>query len=107
MQRSGETCEAAGVDFAEEVFALVEKIPPGRVLTYGSIADHLQRGGARGVGGVMAREGYAVAWWRVVKANGSLPPHLMLDAQQEWKREGTPVRNGRVVVADAMWQIGD
>lgn len=95
------------MDFAEEVLALVERIPPGRVLTYGAVADRLQRGGARGVGGVMAREGYAVPWWRVVKASGSLPPHLMIDAQAEWKREGTPVKNGRVDIAEAMWTFDD
>lgn len=95
------------VDFTEEVLAFVERIPAGRVVTYGLIADHLAgaglRGGARQVGRVMALEGAAVPWWRVVRANGSLPPHLMLDAQKEWSREKTPVKRGRVDVAEAVW----
>ncbi len=94
-------------DFTEAVLAFVERIPPGRVVTYGLIADHLASGGhgggARHVGKVMALEGAAVPWWRVVRANGSLPPHLMLDAQREWAREDTPVKRGRVDVEAAVW----
>jgi alkylated DNA nucleotide flippase Atl1 len=86
------------------VLTFVEQVPPGRVVTYGLIADHIGRGGARHVGRVMALEGAAVPWWRVVRADGSLPPHLMVDAQREWSRERTPVKRGRVDVAAAIWQ---
>ena len=55
--------------FTEDVLEMVETIPVGRVLTYGAIADRLGRGGPRGVGGVMAREGHGVPWWRVVRAD--------------------------------------
>ncbi|EFQ82831.1 6-O-methylguanine DNA methyltransferase, DNA binding domain protein [Aeromicrobium marinum DSM 15272] len=89
-------------EFTEQVLAVVESIPVGRVLTYGLIADAVGRGGPRQVGGVMARDGEAVCWWRVVRADGSLPPHLMIEAQQRWKDEGTPVRRGRVDVARAV-----
>lgn len=89
-------------EFVEAVLALVEQIPPGRVVPYGLIAARLGRGGARQVGAVMAREGHGVPWWRVVRANGSLPPHLVVDAQEHWTLERTPVRNGRVVVAEAL-----
>jgi alkylated DNA nucleotide flippase Atl1 len=90
-------------DFTEAVLAFVERVPPGRVVTYGLIADHLGRGGARHVGRVMALDGAAVPWWRVVRADGTLPPHLMLDAQKAWADEKTPVRRGRVDVATAVW----
>ena len=50
----------------------------------------------------MSQYGESVPWWRVVRANGTLPPHLMLDAQEHWALEGTPVRNGRVDVAKAV-----
>lgn len=91
--------------FTDAVLALVETIPPGRVVTYGFIADRLGQGGPRQVGRVMATDGFEVPWWRVVKANGALPPHLIVDAQQLWRDEGTPVRNGRVDVAAAHWRI--
>jgi alkylated DNA nucleotide flippase Atl1 len=82
---------------------VVDRIPAGRVMTYGAIAEYLGRGGPRGVGGVMARDGAAVAWWRVVRANGTLPAHLMPDAQEHWFVEGTALRRGIVDVAQAAW----
>ncbi|GAA2066824.1 MGMT family protein [Williamsia deligens] len=93
-------------EFAAAVLDVVDAIPPGRVMTYGDIAEYLQRGGPRGVGGVMAREGVAVTWWRVVRANGTLPAHLVVDAQEHWHIEGTPLRRGVVDVAAARWWPG-
>lgn len=75
-------------------------------MTYGDIAAYLQRGGARGVGGVMARHGDAVSWWRVVRVSGLLPAHLMIEAQLQWHREGTPVRAGGVDLETARWDPG-
>ncbi|MFT4298032.1 MAG: MGMT family protein [Aeromicrobium sp.] len=92
-----------GLDFTEAVLSLVEEIPPGRVLTYGLIAERLGCGGPRQVGGVMARDGHAVPWWRVVRADGLLPAYLMGQAQQEWSRERTPVKRGRVDITQAVW----
>lgn len=89
-------------EFTEAVLQVVEQIPEGCVATYGLIAERLGRGGARQVGKVMSLEGQAVPWWRVVRANGTLPPHLMVDAQQHWRDERTPVRNGRVIVREAL-----
>ena len=93
--------------FTAEVLAVVDRIPAGRVMTYGAIADYVGRGGPRGVGGVMARDGEAVAWWRVVRANGTLPSHLMMDAQEHWYVEGTALRRGIVDVAQAGWYPAD
>lgn len=89
-------------EFTEAVLSIVETIPPGCVATYGLIAERIGRGGARQVGRVMSIHGQAVPWWRVVRANGTLPVHLMIDAQQYWRDEQTPVRNGRVIVKDAL-----
>lgn len=93
------------MNFTERVLELVERVPPGKVVTYGLIADAIGHGGARHVGRVMALEGAAVSWWRVVRANGTLPPHLMTDAQERWRAEGTPVRRGRVDVPAAIWTV--
>jgi alkylated DNA nucleotide flippase Atl1 len=102
--RSDESCNGDELkDFDEAVLEVVDRIPPGRVMTFGAIAEYLGRGGPRGVGGVMARHGFAVAWWRVVRANGTLPPHLMVDAQPHWLIENTPVRRGLVHVSQAAW----
>ena len=51
-------------DYAELVLSVVEQIPPGRVATYGDIAEMVGRGGPRQVGHVMAllrRRGSVVA----------------------------------------------
>lgn len=91
-------------EYAEAVLALVEQVPPGRVTTYGAVADLLGRGGPRQVGNVMASQGGGVPWWRVIRADGTVPPHLGPEALQEWWAEGTPLRpSGRVDVAVAFW----
>ena len=91
-------------EYAEAVLDLVERVPPGRVTTYGAVADHLARGGPRQVGTVMATYGGGVPWWRVIRADGTVPPHLGPEALQAWWAEGTPLRpSGRVDVAAAFW----
>jgi methylated-DNA-protein-cysteine methyltransferase related protein len=57
------------------VYALVKKIPRGRVLTYGGVARALRlAGGARTAGRAMAAcpSGRGIPWHRVVGAGGRL-----------------------------------
>ena len=49
-------------------------------------------GGPRLVGSVMAAHGGPVPWWRVVRADGSLPPSHQDEARQAYLEEGTPLR---------------
>lgn len=91
-------------EYVEAVLAIVEQIPPGRVTTYGAIADALGRFGARRVGNVMATHGGGVPWWRVVRADGSLPPSHQDEARQTYLEEGTPLRSsGNVDIRAAFW----
>ena len=90
-------------DFAEAVLDLVESIPPGRVLSYGDIAELLGRGGPRAVGTVLARYGSGVPWWRVLRTSGLPPRCHERAALTHYADEGTPVRGGRVVMAQARW----
>ena len=98
----------AGVDpeeYVERVLAVVEQIPPGRVCTYGAIADHVGSGGPRKVGRVMSQYGGPVPWWRVVRADGSLPPSHDDEARAAYLDERTPLRpSGRVDMPQAYWQ---
>ena len=41
-------------EYAEKVLEVAELIPPGRVMTYGDVAEWLGEGGPRQVGRVMA-----------------------------------------------------
>ncbi len=81
-------------DLAARVLDVVRRIPSGRVLTYGDVAA-LAAGDAtaRDVGQVLLRHGEAddVPWWRVLRVDGTPPPHL-LDRQLGLLRaEGTPL----------------
>jgi len=79
-------------DFASRVLDVAEAIPPGRVMSYGDIADYLGRGGPRQVGRVMALWGGGVAWWRVIHADGSLLAGHEREAAANYAGEGTPMR---------------
>jgi alkylated DNA nucleotide flippase Atl1 len=83
--------------FVEAVLSTVEGIPPGRVSTYGAIAD-VVGSGPRLVGRVMALYGAPVPWWRVVRADGTLPPSHHREALARYREEATPLR-GRVTDA--------
>ena len=94
-------------EYVEEVLGYVERIPRGRVSTYGAIADAVG-GGPRQVGSVMSRHGGPVPWWRVVRADGSLPPSHEVEARQAYLEEGTPLRpSGSVDIVRAFWAPGD
>ena len=58
----------------ERIYALVARIPPGRVATYGQLARIEGRCTSRMVGYAMAAlpEGRALPWHRVVNARGSV-----------------------------------
>ncbi|MEV6023468.1 MGMT family protein [Streptomyces sp. NPDC052036] len=84
--------EDALPEYAERVLDLAERIPPGRVMTYGDVAEWLEEGGPRQVGRVMALYGGAVPWWRVVRADGALLAGHELDALGHYRDEGTPLR---------------
>jgi alkylated DNA nucleotide flippase Atl1 len=95
-------------DYVEQVLTIVERVPPGRVTTYGLIAEALGRGGPRQVGAVMASYGGPVPWWRVVRADGSLPDSHGPEARQAYLAEGTPLRrSGAVDIRAAVWLPDD
>ena len=83
-------------EYVELVLRCVEQVPPGRVTTYGAIAEVVGEvaggGGPRQVGSIMAAYGGPVPWWRVVRADGSLPPSHDAEARQAYLAEGTPLR---------------
>ncbi|MDK1476295.1 MGMT family protein [Streptomyces sp. 549] len=98
-------------DYTERVLEVTELIPPGRVMTYGDIAEWLGTGGPRQVGRVMALHGAAVPWWRVVRADGRPLPGSERRALAHYRAEGTPLRPGadppRLDMRQARWDGGD
>ncbi|MFH8723954.1 MGMT family protein [Streptomyces termitum] len=78
--------------YAERVLDVADRIPPGRVMTYGDVAEWLGEGGPRQVGRVMSLYGGAAPWWRVVRSDGTLLPGHELRALGHYREEGTPLR---------------
>lgn len=109
MSADEATGEPAGVvaEFADQVLNVVEQIPAGRVMSYGDIAEYLGTGGPRQVGRVLATYGGAVAWWRVIHADGTPAPGHDLAALRHYRQEGTPLRSAeppvRVDMRQARW----
>lgn len=96
--------------YVEKVLRVVEQIPAGSATTYGLVAEAVGRGGARGVGRVMALYGGPVPWWRVVRADGSLPDSHQGEALARYREEETPLKGSiadartlRVDLAASLW----
>ncbi|MBZ5737265.1 MGMT family protein [Nocardioides mangrovi] len=99
-------------EYVELVLRCVDTVPRGRVTTYGAIAEVVGAvvggGGPRLVGSAMARHGGGATWWRVVRADGSLPESHQGEAHQAYLEEGTPLRpSGSVDITKAFWRPPD
>jgi methylated-DNA-protein-cysteine methyltransferase-like protein len=95
--------EGGPTPYALAVLDVVARIPRGKVMTYGDVADYLGTGSARTVGMVMARHGHEVPWQRVVQASGRPAAPLVDEALALLRAEGCPVRGGRLVLAECRW----
>lgn len=79
----------------DRVLEVVDLVPPGRVVTYGDIAELLGCS-PRMVGRYLALRGFETRWWRVTNAEGDLPPYLIDEAIGRWEEEGIALKkNGR------------
>ena len=85
------------------VLDAVAQIPPGKVMSYGDVAEYVGQGSARTVGRVMAMHGSEVPWQRVVQASGRPAEPLVAEALEILRKEGCSVRGERVVMAEARW----
>lgn len=80
----------------EAVRALVGAIPPGRVSTYGDIAEAVGLSSPRIVGWIMRTDSSDLPWHRVITASGRPAAHLA-DRQLELLRaEGVLSADGRI-----------
>jgi methylated-DNA-protein-cysteine methyltransferase-like protein len=91
------------------VYALVKKVPRGRVMTYGGLAKALRLpGGARTAGRAMASNpsGQGVPWHRVVGAGGKLlirEPYASLQ-RKLLESEGLALAEKRILnFSDCVW----
>ena len=73
--------------YRERVYALVRRIPPGRVMTYGQIAELLGEGYTpRTVGFVMHASPDGTPWHRVLNAQGACSTGRVVLPQDKQQR---------------------
>jgi methylated-DNA-protein-cysteine methyltransferase-like protein len=89
--------------FVRAVLDAVDRIPPGRVMSYSDVAEMVGAGSGRAVGTVMSRYGAEVPWHRVVRADGSCATHKSDYQLALLREEDVPVVRGRVDMARARW----
>lgn len=82
----------------ETVRALVAAIPPGRVTTYGDLADAAGLSSPRIVGWIMRTDSSDLPWHRVLSATGRPAPHLAARQLELLRAEGVLARDGRVTL---------
>jgi alkylated DNA nucleotide flippase Atl1 len=80
----------------EAVRALVAAIPPGRVSTYGDIADVAGLSSPRIVGYIMRTDSSDLPWHRVIRASGRPAPHLTAKQLELLRAEGVLAEDGRI-----------
>ncbi|WP_422748935.1 MGMT family protein [Mycobacterium sp. WMMD1722] len=84
----------------EAVRALVAAIPPGRVSTYGDIAEAAGLSSPRIVGWIMRTDSSDLPWHRVITASGRPAAHLADRALELLRAEGVLSTDGRVALRD-------
>lgn len=81
-------------------------IPPGKVMTYGDVAEFVGAGTGRTVGAVLSRYGEDdLPWHRVIRASGEPNPVNPAEALRRLIADGTPLSAGgeRVNLTAARW----
>lgn len=108
-------------ELSEALVLAARLIPPGQAVSYGGLAGLLGSGGPRQAGNAMSASPDGTPWWRVVRADGSLPPSLAARAASHYRRERTPLKghpenttagpdagpHRRVDLARARWEPDD
>jgi len=99
--------------FYQKVLQVVQKIPPGKVTTYGAIARYLGSGrGARMVGWVLNTQkgNRQIPAHRVVNRKGMLTGKMHFDGsnlmQELLESEGVEVVDNRVDLKKYFWEPG-
>ncbi|ADG77761.1 Methylated-DNA-(Protein)-cysteine S-methyltransferase DNA binding protein OS=Tsukamurella paurometabola(strain ATCC 8368 / DSM / CCUG 35730 / CIP 100753/ JCM 10117 / KCTC 9821 / NBRC 16120 / NCIMB 702349 / NCTC 13040) OX=521096 GN=Tpau_1129 PE=4 SV=1 [Tsukamurella paurometabola] len=84
----------------EAVRERIASIPPGRVRTYGDIADEVGLSSPRIVGWVMRTDASDLPWYRVVPASGRPAPHIATRQLELLRAEGVLADGDRIPLRD-------
>ncbi len=91
---------------AREVLDAVARIPPGKVMTYGDVAEYVGAGSGRTVGAVLSRYGDDdLPWHRVIRSTGEPNPANPAEALRRLRADATPLgpSGERVDIKAARW----
>jgi len=80
----------------ERVREIVAAIPAGRVLSYGDVAARAGLPSARIVGRIMSEDSSDLPWHRVLRANGTVAPHIAREQLERLRADGVLAVGGRV-----------
>ncbi|MEP7021190.1 MAG: MGMT family protein [Pseudonocardiales bacterium] len=86
-----------------KILACVESIPPGRVMTYGDVAEFVGTRAVRMVGRVLSQDGGTVPWHRVLRADGTCAEHIYDEQRQRLLSEGVRFIGHRADLASHRW----
>jgi alkylated DNA nucleotide flippase Atl1 len=93
-------------DVDEAVFDVVERIPAGRVSTYGAVG-RLVGVGPRRVARALSAGGAAVPWHRVLRADGTAAEAVRARQLELLAGEGVSTRGQRVDLRAVGWPDDD
>jgi methylated-DNA-protein-cysteine methyltransferase related protein len=86
-------------NFEDDVYRALSRVAVGAVMTYGEVAQEAGHpGAARAVGGLLARGGTDLPWWRVVTSTGRLVPGQEDEHARLLRSEGVEITGGHVVM---------
>ena len=112
MRLAGQASPGPTLVGHERIYAVVRRIPKGKVATYGQIASIVGRCTARMVGYAMAAvpEGSRVPWQRVINAQGMISARSGGDGDERQRvmleKEGVKFdANGKVDLRIFQWQL--
>lgn len=95
----------------QKIWQVVIAIPPGKVASYGQVAEMAGLGRqARYIGRALGKlpKGHSVPWYRVIRSNGQIafPEGSEIYRKQVslLEAEGVEVVNGRVAMGRFRWQ---
>jgi methylated-DNA-protein-cysteine methyltransferase-like protein len=102
-------------NYFEKVFYVTKEVPPGKVTTYGAIADYLALGSARMVGWALNKCSFSdehIPAHRVVNRKGELSGRNQFSSptmmQQLLENEGITIIDNKVVdFKNLFWHPGD
>ena len=78
--------------FERNVLAVLRRLPPGEVVTYGEVAQEAGfPNAARAVGNLLRMTDVEVPWWRVVTTQGRLVPGFEEEQAKRLRAEGVTV----------------